>query len=64
MENILNCTSVTFLLLNVINKGCVIIFQSLRALQEAQIPRQNGRNFCKARRAPDGKTFGLQNHHA
>lgn len=64
MENILNCPSVKFLLLSVINKVYVIIFQSLRALQEAQIPCQNGRNFRKARRAPDGKTSGLQNHHA
>lgn len=64
MENILNCTSVNFPFLSVINKVCIIIFQPLGALQEAQIPRQNRRNFRQTRCAPDGKTSGLQNHHA
>lgn len=59
MENILNCTSVQLLFLSVINKVCVIIFQPLGALQETQIPRQNGRDFREACRAPDGETSGL-----
>lgn len=64
MENILNCTSVRFLFLSVVSKVCVTIFQPPGALQETQIPRQNGRDFRKACRAPNGETSGLQNHHA
>lgn len=64
MKALLNGTSVRFLFRSVINKVRVIIFQPPGALPEAQIPRQDGRNFCKTRRAPDGAALGLQDHHA
>lgn len=62
MGDILNGASVRFL--HVTREARALVFQPLGALQEAQVPRQNGRSVREARGAPDGAAAGLQDHHA